>query len=46
MCNWVTTLYSRKKNCIGEITKRAENKNMQKHSGIAGNINWYHLYRV
>ena len=20
MCNWVTTLYSRKKNCIGEIT--------------------------
>ena len=26
MCNWVTMLYSRKKNCIGEITIKKINK--------------------
>ena len=25
MCNWVTTLYRRGKNCIGEITIKKEN---------------------
>ena len=25
MCNWVTVLYSRKKNCIGEITIKNNN---------------------
>ena len=27
MCNWVTTLYSRKKNCIGEIAIKKLIKN-------------------
>jgi len=26
MCNWVTMLYSRKKNCIGEITIKKKKK--------------------
>ena len=31
MCNWVTMLYSRKKNCIGEIKiKEIKNNNFQK----------------
>ena len=27
MCNWVTMLYSRKKNCVGEITIKKEKEN-------------------
>ena len=28
MCNWFTMLYSRKNNCIGEITMKNLNKNI------------------
>ena len=32
MCNWVTILYSKKKNCIGEITIKNNKKlKMYKH---------------
>ena len=30
MCNWVTMLYSRKKNCIGEITIKKRKKETKK----------------
>ena len=33
MCNWVTMLYSRKKNCIGEITIK---KNKTGSSNLKG----------
>ena len=35
MCNWVTMLYSRKYNCIGEITIK-KNKNKRKTTFVPG----------
>ena len=35
MCNWVTMLYSRKKNCIGEITiKKIKKEKEMQHLGV------------
>ena len=34
MCNWVTMLYSRKKNCIGEITIKKFKKKESKSNYI------------
>ena len=34
MCNWVTTLYSRKKKCIGELTIEYNKKKTEKKKGM------------
>ena len=38
ICNWVNMLYSRKKNCIGEITIKKRRRRTKKLKKIKGKV--------
>ena len=42
MCNWVTVLYSRKKNCIGELTiNKIKERKISKARSKKAHYNFY-----